>query len=445
MPTLSNGSELTVWEDLANESRAAILFNTTAPDGTVTEGEGAIEDYFFGFVTLASVNVFDGFFSITGFVNDGKYQIWTDIETWLFDNDGNYIRSITDDAAFLSAEIVSVEAETPDDVTVTWIGANDYFGGENAQYGQHQTILENGVLQPDTFVNDAPVLSDMAFTIQPGQSLLDVEFAATDADYDLLTYTIVDGPDHGTLELDTNFEGDEYPFYQGHFLESLHYHGGFLSGNLFDYMPEAGFAGTDTFIVQATDGQGNSNLATITITVGGNAEYIALGNQADTVRYFDSIHAVMVAALGGNDDLSGSRFDDSLNGGAGNDLLHGERGNDRLTGGQGVDRMQGGGGNDTFIFFAGDIADPSLNDGRMDHIIDFSGAGSNSRAVEQDFLSFFGFGDDATLTFDHYASDDGLLQVYSVFDPDNAAYCGPILVQMANGTAQLGQGDYCFF
>jgi Ca2+-binding RTX toxin-like protein len=162
------------------------------------------------------------------------------------------------------------------------------------------------------------------------------------------------------------------------------------------------------------------------------------------VRYYDEDHAVLVASTGGDDDLSGSRFDDSLNGGAGNDLLHGELGRDKLTGGQGVDRMQGGADNDTFIFAAGDIADPALYDGRMDHIVDFHGAG-NTSAGEQDFLSFFGFSDDATLNFDHYASDDGLLQVYQVDDPDNPAYCGPILIQMANGPTQLGQDDFCFF
>ena len=36
-------------------------------------------------------------------------------------------------------------ATSPDDITVTWIGANEYFRGENTQYGRHQMILEGGV------------------------------------------------------------------------------------------------------------------------------------------------------------------------------------------------------------------------------------------------------------------------------------------------------------
>ena len=447
MPTLSNGSELTIWEDVAGESPAAFLFSLTDTNGDVSEPIGALPDYFFGWVTLASVDVFDGFFAITGFTNDGKYEIFTQLDTYLFDNDGNYIRTVSDEAAYLSTAIVSVEAGSPDDVTVTWTGANGYFGGENTQYGEHQIILDDGVLQPDSFENHAPVVSDLAFTLNPGQSLLDIDFSASDADFDLLNFTIVDGPAHGTLELDTEFEGNYYPFHQGSYFESLHYHRDFLANNQFDYFPEDGFTGTDTFTVYATDGQGNSNLATITITVGSDPfapQYIELGNEADALVYYDSDHPVLVAAKGGDDNLFGSRFGNSLNGGAGNDLLHGGIGNDKLTGGLGVDRMQGGEDNDTFIFAAGDIADPLQSDGRFDHIVDFHGAG-NSGPGEQDFLSFFGFGEDATLAFDHYASDDQLLQIYKVTDPDDPSHSGLIMVQMADGTAQIEQGDYRFF
>jgi len=447
MPTLSNGSELTVWEDTAEESRAAVLFNMTAPDGTVSETFGAIEDYFFGYVTLESVDVFDGFFAVTGFVNDGKYQLWSNVETWLFDNEGNFIRTLSDEAAYLSANIVSVEAQSPDDVVVTWKGANSYSSGENTQYGEHQIIVADGVSQPDTFENDLPVVADLNIYVTAGQPVFDIAFRGSDADFDLLSFEVVDGPDHGALELYTEISGNPYPFYQGNYIGSPHYHGSFWNDNLFQFSPEDGFVGTDSFTVRAKDGQGNSQLATITINVASPTDgpkYIALGNEADILRYYNYDQGVMVASKGGDDDLSGSRFDDSLNGGAGNDLLHGELGRDKLTGGTGVDRMQGGAGNDTFIFAAGDIADPAEFGGRMDHIIDFHGAG-NSGPGEQDFLSFFGYGDDATLTFDHNADAGGLQQVYRLDDPDNVENSGFILVQMADGHTQIRHGDYAFF
>lgn len=447
MPTLSNGSELSVLPSDGTMPHTAFYFTLTTPDGVVSEPQGALPDYFFGWVELASVDVFDGFFAVTGFTHDGKYQINTEIDTYLFDNEGNFIRTLSDDAAYLSAEIVSVEATSPDDVVVTWQGANSYSGGENTQYGEHQIIVADGVSQPDTFENDLPEVADMNVYVTAGQQAFNIDFRGSDADFDLLTYEIVDGPAHGTLELDTEISGNPYPFYQGNYIGSPHYHGSFWNNNQFQYSPEDGFAGTDSFTVRATDGQGNSQLATITIDVASPTDgpsYVALSDNADILRYFNYDSGVMVAARGGDDDLSGSRFGDSLNGGAGNDLLHGETGNDKLTGGQGVDRIQGGLGNDTFIFQAGDIADPAESAGRFDHIIDFCGSGGWS-AGEQDFISFFGFGAGATLSFDRYASDDNLLQVYTVDDPTNPDNSGSILVQMNGSTAQLAQGDYCFF
>jgi serralysin len=446
MPTLSNGSTLNVLPTDGTMPHTAFYFTLTTPDGTVSEPQGALPDYFFGWVELASVDVFDGFFAVTGFTHDGKYQINTDIDTYLFDNDGNYIRTLSDDAAYLSAEIVSIEATSPEDVVVTWTGANSYSGGENTQYGEHQIIVADGVSQPDTFENDLPVVADLNVHLTAGQQAFDIDFRGSDADFDLLTYEIVDGPSHGTLELDTEISGNPYPFYQGNYIGSPHYHGSFWNNNQFQFSPDEGFVGTDSFTVRATDGQGNSELATITITVAptDGPSYVALSDGADILRYFNYDHGVMVAAKGGDDDLSGSRLGDSLNGGAGNDLLHGEAGNDKLTGGQGVDRVQGGLGNDTFIFQARDIADPLQSSGRFDHIIDYTGAGGRD-AGEQDFISFFGFGAGSTLTFDRYASDDGLVQIYTVDDPTNPDHSGSIMVQMASGTAQLVRGDYYFF
>lgn len=447
MPTLSNGSELTVLPTDGTMPHTAFYYTFTTPDGVVSEPHGALPDFVFGWVELASVDVFDGFFAITGFTHHGRTQLSTEIDTYIFDNQGNFIRTLSDEAAYLSAGIVAVEATSPDDVVVTWKGANSYSSGENTQYGEHQIIVADGVSQPDTFQNDLPDVADLNIYVTTGQSVFDIDFRGSDADFDLLSFEVVDGPDHGTLELNTEISGNPYPFYQGNYIGSPHYHGSFWNNNQFQFSPDDGFVGADSFTVLATDGQGNSQLATITINVASpsdGAQYVALTDEADILRYHGYDQGVMVAAKGGDDDLSGSGFDDSLNGGSGNDLLHGEAGNDKLTGGTGVDRMQGGLGNDTFIFQAGDIADPQQFDGRFDHIIDFCGAGGWN-SVENDFISFFGFNEGATLSFDHYAGDDGLLQIYRIDDPTNPDNSGSIMVQMAENSALLGQGDYYFF
>ncbi|MFK0691269.1 Ig-like domain-containing protein [Mesorhizobium sp. IMUNJ 23033] len=371
MPTLSNGSELTVWEEPENPNPSpdAVLFSITETDGDVIGPIGAKADFPFGGIDLASIDVFDGFFTITSFTHEGRTEIWTTVETQVFDNEGNFIRTLSDQAAYLSARIVSINADGPDTITVTWIGANEYFGGENTQYGQHQIILEGGAIQPDTFVNHAPTVANLNVSVSQGQFLDDIKFSAADADYDLLNFAVLDGPDHGTLESSTSFDGNYYPFHQGHVGTSLHYHAGFLSDNLFEYTPEAGFVGTDSFTVYATDGQGNSNVATITITVTPPAESITLTDATNIGSYASHDHAVLVAALGGGDRVSGTPFNDALDGGAGHDQLFGGEGTDTIIGGAGSDWLKGGAGNDEMSGGAGadgirgDTGDDALDGG----------------------------------------------------------------------------------
>lgn len=65
MPTLSNGSVLTVWEepDNSNPSPDAVLFSITETDGDVIGPIGAKPDFPFSGIDVASVDVFDGFFT----------------------------------------------------------------------------------------------------------------------------------------------------------------------------------------------------------------------------------------------------------------------------------------------------------------------------------------------------------------------------------------------
>jgi hypothetical protein len=78
----------------------------------------------------------------------------------------------------------------------------------------------------------------------------------SDAEQDLLTATLVDGPAHGTLSL-----------------QAL---GGFI------YVPNAGFAGTDTFTYTAGAGTNTSNLATVSIRV--NQHPVAQSNAYTTAE-----------------------------------------------------------------------------------------------------------------------------------------------------------------
>jgi hypothetical protein len=104
-------------------------------------------------------------------------------------------------------------------------------------------------------------------------------------------------------------------------------------------------------------------------------------------------------------------------------------------------------GNDVFIFNAGQIPSPALNNGQADHIINFHTA-AQSAGGTSDFLAFRGFAPTAQLVFSHYANVNGVpndaMQYYQV---DSAAGNSPIfLVQMAGGsTAHLTNADFGFY
>ena len=97
-----------------------------------------------------------------------------------------------------------------------------------------------------TAVNDAPVADDDAYSVAEGGTLSIAAGAGvlagdTDVEGAVLTATLVDGVQHGTLSL--NADGS------------------------FTYTPTGSYNGTDSFTYLAGDGSANSNPATVTITV----------------------------------------------------------------------------------------------------------------------------------------------------------------------------------
>ena len=108
--------------------------------------------------------------------------------------------------------------------------------------GNGLTVNGNGLLQLfdiTDFENHAPIASDQAVTTDEGVAKALV-LAASDPDGQALTYAVVSSAAHGTL--------DGTP------------------PNL-TYTPEQSFSGTDSFTFRASDGQAESNVATVFITV----------------------------------------------------------------------------------------------------------------------------------------------------------------------------------
>lgn len=87
--------------------------------------------------------------------------------------------------------------------------------------------------------NNPPVAEDAVFTT-PVDTPVDTPLSATDPEGDALTYSVVDGPETGTLSGDAP---------------------------ALTYTPEDGFIGEETFTFQANDGAEDSNVATVTVVV----------------------------------------------------------------------------------------------------------------------------------------------------------------------------------
>lgn len=115
-------------------------------------------------------------------------------------------------------------------------------------------------------VNAAPVAADNEYSVEAGQTLAVSDGGVladdSDADGDPLTAILVDGPSHGQILLKTD--------------------------GTFEYAPAEGFTGTDSFTYRASDGQAESEAATVTIEVvrgneGPQAEADSYGTNAGVV------------------------------------------------------------------------------------------------------------------------------------------------------------------
>ncbi|MFN8469350.1 MAG: Ig-like domain-containing protein [Caldilineaceae bacterium] len=125
---------------------------------------------------------------------------------------------------------------------LTYTPAANFFGTDTftfkANDGQVDSNLATVTIQVSA-VNDAPVASNQTINAVSGQPV-NITLAATDAEGNPLTYTVVAAPQHGTLT---------------------------GSGANLVYTPAAGFTGTDQLTFRASDGQATSNVATVTIQV----------------------------------------------------------------------------------------------------------------------------------------------------------------------------------
>ena len=112
--------------------------------------------------------------------------------------------------------------------------------------------------QPTAISNNAPISTDDSANLIKNETK-NITLSATDSDGDALTYTISTAPQHGVIT---------------------------VSGNVATYIPTNDYVGSDSFSFVASDGQINSNQATIGITVAAppNAAPVATNGSADLIK-----------------------------------------------------------------------------------------------------------------------------------------------------------------
>ncbi|MBC8872194.1 MAG: tandem-95 repeat protein [Planctomycetes bacterium] len=130
----------------------------------------------------------------------------------------------------------------PDTQDVLFVPEADFFGEASFLYalsnGQGDSATAT-VTVDVTSVNDPPTAADIAVSTDENSDKA-ITLTATDIDSDMLTFTIVTPPAHGEL---TGTAPD------------------------LTYAPESDFSGTDVFTFKASDGQADSNVASVTVMV----------------------------------------------------------------------------------------------------------------------------------------------------------------------------------
>ena len=156
---------------------------------------------------------------------------------------------------------------------VTYTPAANYFGSDSFTFKANDGSADSNTATISitvNAVNDVPVAEDQSVSTNEDTEK-GITLAATDTEWDALTYLVVEPPVHGTF--------------------------GSVVGSGVTYTPAANFFGSDSFTFKANDGSADSNTATISITVNAVNDVPVANDQSVTTNE----NIMKVIALTGSD------------------------------------------------------------------------------------------------------------------------------------------------
>jgi large repetitive protein len=181
-----------------------------------------------------------------------NYSTGEDVPLVIATDMGVLANDVNEDGGGMTAEVVTGPAHGSltlnGDGSFSFSPEANWHGTDSFTYkavasGQEMISQANIVVEP---LNDAPAAVNDEFTIAPATGdpaapANNVMANDSDIDGDSLTASLVSGPAHGTLSLN--------------------------SDGTFTYTAQEGYAGDDTFRYQLFDGKANSNVATVTLHI----------------------------------------------------------------------------------------------------------------------------------------------------------------------------------
>src|SRR5439155_109352 len=168
----------------------------------------------------------------------------------------------------------------------SYVPAANYNGADSFTYKANDGQADSGIATVSitiTGVNDAPVAVNDSYTTAEDTTLNvaapGVLINDSDVDGDTLDAVLVTQPTHGSLTLNSN--------------------------GSFSYSPAANYNGTDNFTYKANDGQADSGIATVSITIRGANDTPVAVNDSYTTSEETTLNVAAPGVLANDSDVDG--------------------------------------------------------------------------------------------------------------------------------------------